>query len=269
MRRGEVTRRTAAHTAVRVRASTARPAHERRGRRRSADPSTLSRLGARSASPVSALREPSRRSDEESSSSQQAASSSSQQQAASSSSQQQAAAASSSKQQQQAAASSSKQQQQAAARNSSSSSSMQQQLAEARSSGKQQQAAASSSKQQQAAASSSKQQQAAAASSSKQQQAATRRRTRSSTLRNVGDWRPDPSDSGRARGLGIGRQGATDIVRHREAGSHRSRPIFMRTGHTVSAITRARSHRRLQAGSLETGKRKEKGETGSHPSTRT
>ena len=59
-----------------------------------------------------------------------------------------------------------------------------------------------------------------------------------------------------------------------EAGSHRyreagSRPIFMRTGHTVSAITRARSHRRLQAGGLETGKRKEKGETGSHPSTRT
>ena len=28
MRRGDVTRRTAAHTAVRVRASTARPAHE-------------------------------------------------------------------------------------------------------------------------------------------------------------------------------------------------------------------------------------------------
>ena len=226
-----------------VRASTARPAHERRGRRRSADSSTLSRLGARSASPVSALREPSRRSDEESSSSQQAASSSSQQQAASSSSQQQAAAASSSKQQQQATASSSSKQQQAAA--------------------------SSSSKQQQAAARSSKQQQAAAASSSKQQQAASRSRTRSSTLRNVGDWRPDPSDSGRARGLGIGRQGATDIVRHREAGSHRKPTDFYENRSHSCAITRARSHRRLQAGSLETGKRKEKGETGSHPSTRT
>ena len=160
---------------------------------------SLSRLGARSASSVSALREPSRRSDEESSSSQQAASSCSQQQAASSSSQQQAAAA----------------------------------------------------------------------SSSKQQQAASRSRTRSSTLRNAGDWRPDPSDSGRARGLGIGRQGATDIVRLRAAGSHRRPTDFYENGSHSCAITRARSHRRLQAGSLETGKRKEKGETGSHPSTRT
>ena len=41
-----------------------------------------------------------------------------------------------------------------------------------------------------------------------------------------GDTRPDPSDSGRARGLGIGRQGATDIVRHREAGSHRKPTDF-------------------------------------------
>ena len=106
-REDDVGRRPAVRPGRRTRRTTTRPAHERRGRRRSADSPTLSRLGARSASPVSALREPSRRSDEESSSSQQAASSSSQRQAASSSSQQQAAAASSSKQQQQAAASSS------------------------------------------------------------------------------------------------------------------------------------------------------------------
>ena len=66
-RRGEVTRYTA-HTTrrVRVRVSTARSAHARRGRRRSVGTTTRSRLGARSASPVSALREPSRRCDEES-----------------------------------------------------------------------------------------------------------------------------------------------------------------------------------------------------------
>ena len=78
---------------------------------------------------------------------------------------------------------------------------------------------------------------------------------------------PEPSDSGRARGLGIGRQGATDIVRLRAAGSHRRPTDFYENGSHSCAITRARSHRRLQAGSLETGKRKEKGETGSHPST--
>jgi len=106
----------------RARASTVRPARARRGRRRSAGATTRSGLGACSASPVSVLREPSRRCDEESSSSQQAASSSSQQQAASSSSsskQQRAAAASSSKQRQQAAAASSSKQQQAAAASSS------------------------------------------------------------------------------------------------------------------------------------------------------
>ena len=66
-RRGDVTRHTA-HTTrrVRVRVSTARSAHARRGRRRSVGTTTRSRLGARSASPVSALREPSRRCDEES-----------------------------------------------------------------------------------------------------------------------------------------------------------------------------------------------------------
>ena len=90
-------------TRRRARAPTARPAHAQRGRRRSVGSTTRSRLGARSASPVSALREPSRRCDEESSSSQQAASSSSKQQAASSE-QQQPAASSSSKQQQAAAA---------------------------------------------------------------------------------------------------------------------------------------------------------------------
>ena len=50
----------------RARASMVRPAHARRGRRRAVGASTCSRLGARSASPVSALREPSRRWDEES-----------------------------------------------------------------------------------------------------------------------------------------------------------------------------------------------------------
>ena len=132
----------------RARASTVRPARARRGRRRLAGATTRSRLGARSASPVSVLREPSRRCDEESNSSQQTASSSSQQQAASSSSQQQAAAASSSKQQQAAASSSSEQQQAVAA----SSSEQQQQAAASSGSKQQQQAAASSSKQQQQAA---------------------------------------------------------------------------------------------------------------------
>ena len=53
-------------TRRRARASTVRPAHARRGRRRSVGATTRSRLGARSASPVSALIEPSRRCDEES-----------------------------------------------------------------------------------------------------------------------------------------------------------------------------------------------------------
>ena len=62
-RRGDVTRHTA-HTTrrVRVRVSTARSAHRRRGRRRSVGTTTRSRLGARSAGlPVSAQTEPSRR----------------------------------------------------------------------------------------------------------------------------------------------------------------------------------------------------------------
>ena len=63
-RRGDVTRHTA-HTTRRARVSTARSAHARRGRRRSVGTTTRSRLGARSASPVSALTEPSRRCDEE------------------------------------------------------------------------------------------------------------------------------------------------------------------------------------------------------------
>ena len=63
--RGDVTRHTA-HTTRRARVSTARSAHARRGRRRSVGTTTRSRLGAHSASPVSALREPSRRCDEES-----------------------------------------------------------------------------------------------------------------------------------------------------------------------------------------------------------
>ena len=46
--------------------STARSAYARRGRRRSVGTTTRSRLGARSASPASALTEPSRRCDEES-----------------------------------------------------------------------------------------------------------------------------------------------------------------------------------------------------------
>ena len=142
-------------TRRRANASAVRPAHARRGRRCSVGATTRSRLGACSASSVSALGESSRRCDEESSSSQQAASSSSQQPAASS--KQQAAAASSKRQQQAAASCSSKQQQAVAA-----SSSEQQQQAAASSSSKQQQAAAASS------STSSKQQQQAAASSSKQ-----------------------------------------------------------------------------------------------------
>jgi len=59
-RHDDVTRRTAAHTTRRVRASAVRPAHARRGRRRSIGETIRSRLGARSASPVSALGEPSR-----------------------------------------------------------------------------------------------------------------------------------------------------------------------------------------------------------------
>ena len=53
-------------TRRRARASAVRPAHTRRCRRRSVGATIRSRLGARSASPVSALREPSRRCDEES-----------------------------------------------------------------------------------------------------------------------------------------------------------------------------------------------------------
>ena len=48
-----------------TRASTVRPAHARRGRRRSVGTTARSRLGARSASPASALTEPSRRCDED------------------------------------------------------------------------------------------------------------------------------------------------------------------------------------------------------------
>ena len=53
-------------TRRRARASAVRPAHARRGRRRSAGSTTRSRLGARAASPVPAPREPSRRCAEES-----------------------------------------------------------------------------------------------------------------------------------------------------------------------------------------------------------
>ena len=61
-RRGDVTRHTTHTTRVRVRVSTARPAHARRSRRRSVGTTTRSRLGAAwRASPVSALTEPSRR----------------------------------------------------------------------------------------------------------------------------------------------------------------------------------------------------------------
>ena len=63
MRRGDVTRRTEAQTR-RARASTARPAHARRDRRRSVGTTTRVQRGTRSASPVSTLREPSRRCDE-------------------------------------------------------------------------------------------------------------------------------------------------------------------------------------------------------------
>ena len=48
-----------------LRVSTARSAHARQGRRRSVGTTTRSRPGARSASPVAALTEPSRRCDEE------------------------------------------------------------------------------------------------------------------------------------------------------------------------------------------------------------
>ena len=83
MRRGDVTG-TRRRTQRRARASAVRPAHARRGRRRSVGSTTRSRLCALSVSPVSALREPSRQCDEGSSGSQQQAASSS------SSSQQQA-----------------------------------------------------------------------------------------------------------------------------------------------------------------------------------
>ena len=63
-RRGDVTRTR--RTKRRVRVSTARPAHARRGRRRSVGTTTRSRLGARSTSPVPALTEPNRRCDAES-----------------------------------------------------------------------------------------------------------------------------------------------------------------------------------------------------------
>ena len=53
-------------TRRRARASAARSAYARRGRRRSVGTTTRSRLGARSASPVSALTEPNRRCDAES-----------------------------------------------------------------------------------------------------------------------------------------------------------------------------------------------------------
>ena len=65
MRRGDVTRHTA-HTTRRARVPTARSVHTRRGRQRSVGTTTRSRLGARSASPVSALTEPNRRCDAES-----------------------------------------------------------------------------------------------------------------------------------------------------------------------------------------------------------
>ena len=250
-------------TRRRARASTVRLAHARRGRRRSAGATTRSRLGARSASSVSALREPSRRCDEESrmrrgdvtrrtaahtaartcvdgttgarttrsaalgrrdeslaawrspgvagvgsEKAEPAMRQGEQQQAAaaSSSSQQQAAAASSSKQQQAAAASSSKQRQQAAA------------------------------------SSGSKQQQAAAASSSEQHDAVGRREARRlerltpiATARPLRrcllrrrqclDWfdlrcplapaakHQDPTQvTRRARGAGIGTTGSADLT---------------------------------------------------------
>ena len=58
--------RNTAHTTRRARVSTARSANARRRRRRSIGTTTRSRLGARSASPASALTEPNRRCDEES-----------------------------------------------------------------------------------------------------------------------------------------------------------------------------------------------------------
>ena len=60
------TRRRKRHGARRTRVSTARSAHARQGRRRSFGTTTRSRLGARLASPVSALTEPTRRCDAES-----------------------------------------------------------------------------------------------------------------------------------------------------------------------------------------------------------
>ena len=62
-RRGDVTRRTAAHTTRRARVSAIRPAHTRRSRWRSVDATTRSQIDARSPSPMSALREQSRRCD--------------------------------------------------------------------------------------------------------------------------------------------------------------------------------------------------------------
>jgi alanyl-tRNA synthetase len=158
MRRGDVTRRTAAHKAARTCVGGTSGARTTRstvlGRR---DDSLEARRLFGVVGVGSGRVEPAMRRGEQ----QQPASSKQQQPAASS---KQQAAAASSKQQQQAAASSSSKQQQAVA----ASSSKQQQQAAASSSSKQQQAAAaSSSKQQQAAAaaSSSKQQQQAAASS--------------------------------------------------------------------------------------------------------
>ena len=65
MRRGDVTRRTEAHT---ITSSDVHRRYDQRthdeDRRRSVGTTTRCELGARSASPVSALREPSRRCDE-------------------------------------------------------------------------------------------------------------------------------------------------------------------------------------------------------------
>ena len=38
--------------------------------------------------------------------------------------------------------------------------------------------------------------------------------------------RPDPSDSGRARGLGIGRQGATDFMKNASGGQEATEVVF-------------------------------------------
>ena len=64
--RGDGSRHAATQSARRTRLATTLAPHVRRGRRRAVGATTRSRLGARSASPVSALREPSRRCDEES-----------------------------------------------------------------------------------------------------------------------------------------------------------------------------------------------------------